>query len=66
MTKLQKIEQKIADARDKRYQSKRRLNFSNWLSTKYMTDLRIEFNNEVQRLESQGIKVSYDFSDCLC
>jgi len=66
MTKLEKIINKIANARDKRFGSKRKLNFSDWVSTKYMTNLRRQFNDEVQKLESQGIKVSSDFGDYLC
>jgi len=66
MTKLQKIENKIFNAKDKKFSSKRKTNFSDWLSTKYMINLRSEFNNEVIRLNSKGIKINYDFGDCLC
>ena len=66
LTKLKKIESKIFNARDKRFKSKKKSSFSDWVSTKYMINLRNEFNNEVIRLKAKGIKINYDFGDCLC
>jgi len=66
MTKLEKIEEKIFDAKNKKYSSPRDFDFGDWICTKYMTDLQIRWEKEVEVLEKTGEKVEYDFSDLLC
>ena len=66
MTKLEKIEEKIFDARDKKYSSPRDFDFGDWICTKYMTDLQIRWEKEVEVLEKTGEYIDYNFSDLLC
>jgi hypothetical protein len=66
MTKLEKIENRIFDARDKKYSSPRDFNFGDWICTKYMTDLSIKWEKAVQEQEEKtGVSVKYNFEDLL-
>lgn len=65
MTKLEKIEEKIFKARNKKYSSPYDFDYGNWICTKYMTDLQIKWEKEIEALEKTGKKVSYNFGDLL-
>ena len=65
MTKLEKIEEKIFDARDKKYSSPRDFDFGDWICTKYMTNLQMRWEKEVEILEKDGIEIQYNFGDLL-
>lgn len=67
MTKLQKIENKIFDARDKKFQDQRNWDFGTWVCTKYMTNLQIQWDKAVKEQEEKtGVRVNYNFGDLLC
>tara|TARA_A100000172_G_scaffold19287_1_gene10653 strand:- start:479 stop:682 length:204 start_codon:yes stop_codon:yes gene_type:complete len=67
MTKLEKIEEKIFDARDKKYRQKKNWNFSDWICTQYMTKLSLEWEQaKKEQEEKTGVRVDYNFGDLLC
>ena len=67
MTKLQKIENKIYDARNKKYHDQRNWDFGTWVCTKYMTNLQIQWDKAVKEQEEKtGVRVNYNFGDLLC
>ena len=67
MTKLEKIEEKIIDARDKKFQDQRNLDFYRWVCTKYMMDLQTQWEKAVEEQEEKtGVIVNYNFGDLIC
>ena len=65
--KLAKLEEKIFDARDKKYSSKRKWDYCDWLNSKQMTTLRKRFRKQVEVFEKEtGETIGYNFSDLLC
>jgi hypothetical protein len=65
MTKLEKIEKKIFEARDKKFSSPYDFNFGDWTCTKYMTELQIRWEKEAEIVEKTGKKIPYNFYDLL-
>ena len=67
MTQLQKVEERVFNARDKKFNQKSDWVFSDWLATKYMADLRSQWEKAVEKQEKEtGVVIDYTFGDLLC